>query len=56
MSVFSEENSVEHLVRDLLTAPAVITTRTRETPEAIYAPSPTSFGWTFVAGKDLPRT
>ncbi len=54
--MFNEANSVENLVRDLLTAPAVGTTRTRETPEAPYAaPSPVALGWTFTAGKDLPR-
>ena len=53
--MFNEANSVENLVRDLLVAPVVSTTRVHETPEARFGSGPAAHHWTFIAGRDLPR-
>jgi type I restriction enzyme R subunit len=56
MSAFTESNTVEAYIRDLLAGPikGVPTHSAQESP-ASYGPSPKGIGWRYVAPSDVPR-
>jgi len=53
---FSESNTVEAYVRDLLTGPIkAVLANTVQEPQASYGPSPKGIGWRYAAPAEVPR-
>lgn len=56
MSTFTESNTVEAYVRDLLAGPIkAIPTNTAQEPQTTYGPSPKGIGWRYAAPAEVPR-
>ncbi|QKS28257.1 MAG: HsdR family type I site-specific deoxyribonuclease [Candidatus Accumulibacter similis] len=56
MSAFTESNTVEAYVRDLLAGPInAIPANTVQEPLSSYGPSPKGMGWRYAAPADVPR-
>jgi type I restriction enzyme R subunit len=54
--MFTESNTVEAYVRDLLTGPIkAASVNTIQEPSASYGPSPKGIGWHYAAPADVPR-
>lgn len=53
---FSESNTVEAYVRDLLAGPVkAVPAHTAQEPQANYGPSPKGIGWRYAAPSEVPR-
>ena len=53
---FSESNTVEAYVRDLLAGPIkAVPANTVQEPQASYGPCPKGIGWRYAAPADVPR-
>lgn len=53
---FTESNTVEAYVRDLLAGPIkAVATNSVQEPQASYGPSPKGIGWRYAAPADVPR-
>ena len=54
--MFTESNTVEAYVRDLLAGPVKATSaNTVQEPAASYGPSPKGIGWRYAASAEVPR-
>ena len=53
---FTESNTVEAYVRDLLAGPIkTVPANTAQEPQASYGPSPKGIGWRYAAPAEVPR-
>ena len=56
MSAFTESNTVEAYVRDLLAGPRkAVPANTVQEPQTSYGPSPKGIGWRYAAPAEVPR-
>ena len=56
MSSFTESNTVEAYVRDLLAGPVkAVPANTAQEPQASYGPNPKGIGWRYAAPSEVPR-
>ena len=56
MAAFSESNTVEAYLRDLLAGPLkAVPANTAQEPQASYGPSPKGIGWRYAAPSEVPR-
>ena len=54
--MFTESNTVEAYVRDLLAGPSkAVPANTAQEPKASYGPSPKGIGWRYAAPSEVPR-